>query len=109
MLSTHLYVIKENDRISLNDYLKNNPDALVINLCDANNIERNLLLTLQLLSLKIPMILAINMCDELEKNHIKVDAIKLSNLLNVKVIFVSALKNKNVDIYIYVNLLILLF
>ena len=88
---------KAQDEKSAISYLTSTPPQVIINVVDGTNLERNLNLTLQLLSLKIPMILAINMCDELEKNHIKVDALKLSNLLNVKVIFVSALKNKNVD------------
>lgn len=88
---------KAQDEQSAISYLTSTPPQVIINVVDGTNLERNLNLTLQLLSLKIPMILAINMCDELEKNHIKVDALKLSNLLNVKVIFVSALKNKNVD------------
>ena len=75
------------------DYLlKENPDA-IINLVDATNIERNLYLTTQLLETGIPVVIALNMADLLEKNNIKIDVKRLSMLLGCPVVKTSALKH----------------
>ncbi|HWQ79877.1 MAG TPA: ferrous iron transport protein B [Anaerovoracaceae bacterium] len=72
------------------------PDA-IINIIDATNIERNLYLTLQLMELNVPMILALNMMDEIRGNGISIDIQKLETLLGVPVVPISASKNDGVD------------
>ncbi|MCM1525374.1 MAG: ferrous iron transport protein B [Ruminococcus sp.] len=69
----------------------------IINIVDAANIERNLYLTLQMLELKIPMILALNMMDEVRNNGGTVDIQKLSEKIGIPVIPISAVKNEGVD------------
>ncbi len=71
------------------------PDA-IINIVDATNIERNLYLTLQLLTLRIPMVVALNMMDEVAGNGGSVDVKKMSCALGVPVVPVSAVKNHGV-------------
>ena len=74
------------------DYiLKENPDV-IIDLVDATNIERNLYLTTQLIETGVPVVIALNMSDLLEKRGIQVDVDRLSMLLGCKVIKTSALK-----------------
>ena len=68
--------------------LKSKPDA-IINIVDATNIERNLYLTLQLLALKIPTVIALNMMDELTGNGGSIDVKKMSQELGVPVVPVS--------------------
>ena len=65
------------------------PDA-IINIVDGTNIERNLYLTIQLMELEVPMIIALNMMDEVEKNGDSIDIKKLSLLLGIPVIPISA-------------------
>ena len=76
--------------------LKQSPDGIV-NIVDATNIERNLYLTLQLIELQIPMVLALNMMDEVRANNGSVDVARLSELLGVPVIPISALKKQGID------------
>lgn len=76
--------------------LKNKPDA-IINIIDATNIERNLYLTLQLLSLKVPMVIALNMMDELRGNGGSVDVAKMTEAIGVPVVPISAAKNEGVS------------
>lgn len=73
-----------------------NPDA-IINIVDATNIERNLYLTLQLIEMDKPMVLALNMMDELLGNHGSVDIDGLSKQLGIPVVPISAAKNEGVD------------
>jgi ferrous iron transport protein B len=73
--------------------LKEKPDAL-INIVDATNIERNLYLTLQLLELKIPMVLALNMMDELIGNGGSIDIMRMSDMLGIPVVAISAVKER---------------
>lgn len=75
--------------------LKQKPDA-IINIVDATNIERNLYLTLQLLELQIPTVIALNMMDELRSNAGSVDVKKMIGLLGVPVVPISAIKNEGV-------------
>lgn len=79
------------------DFLTNKNIDVIINVVDGTNLERNLYLTLELCALKIPMVIAVNMCDQLEKNKVKFDASALEKDLGVKVVCVSALKNKNIE------------
>ncbi len=76
--------------------LKENPD-LIINIVDATNIERNLYLTLQLMELSIPMVIALNMMDEVRASGNSVDVIKLSNYLGIPVVPISAAKNEGIS------------
>ena len=72
------------------------PDG-IINIVDATNIERNLLLTMQLIELNIPMVIALNMMDEIKASSGSIDINGLENLLGVPVIPISAAKNEGID------------
>ena len=79
------------------DYLlKENPDVIV-DLVDATNIERNLYLTTQLIETGVPVVIALNMADLLEKRGIKIDVARLSMLLDCPIIETSALKGEGLD------------
>ena len=79
------------------DYvLKENPDV-IIDLVDATNIERNLYLTTQLIETGVPVVIALNMADLLEKRGIKIDTKRLSMLLDCSIIETSALKGEGLD------------
>ena len=75
--------------------LKSKPDA-IINIVDATNMERNLYLTLQLLTLQVPTVIALNMMDELVGNGGSVDVQKMSEAIGVPVVPISAAKNQGV-------------
>lgn len=79
--------------VSRDFILDGKPDG-IINIVDATNIERNLYLTLQLLELNLPMVLALNMMDEVRANGGTVDVKKLSESLGIPVIPISAAKTK---------------
>ncbi len=79
------------------DFLKNSPPKAIINIVDGTNLERNLYLTAQLASLNIPFVIAVNMYDDLEKNHIKLNVDELSKLFNAPVVPISALKGINIQ------------
>ena len=76
--------------------LKSNPDA-ILNIVDATNIERNLYLTLQLLTLRVPTVIALNMMDELTGNGGSINVQKLSDALGVPVVPISAAKNEGIS------------
>lgn len=76
--------------------LQQKPDG-IINIVDATNIERNLYLTLQLLEMRIPMVIALNMMDEVRGNGGTIDLEKMETLLGVPVIAISAVKNEGID------------
>ncbi|MBQ7169013.1 MAG: ferrous iron transport protein B [Synergistaceae bacterium] len=82
--------------VSRNFILNERPKA-VINIVDATNIERNLYLTIQLLEMQIPTVIALNMMDELSGNGGTVDINRMESLLGVPVVPISALKNEGVD------------
>ncbi|MCR5079718.1 MAG: ferrous iron transporter B [Bacilli bacterium] len=82
--------------ISRNFILDEKPD-LVIDVIDATNLERNLYLTTQLLEIDVPVIVALNMNDVLEKQGISIDVKELEKTLGVPVVLVSALKNEGID------------
>ena len=84
------------ERVTRDFIIKNKPDA-IINIVDATNIERNLYLTLQLIEMGKPMVLALNMMDELLGNHGSVDITKLSERLGIPVVPISAAKNDGVE------------
>ncbi|MGB4612708.1 MAG: ferrous iron transport protein B, partial [Erysipelotrichaceae bacterium] len=82
--------------ISRNYLIEEKPD-LIINIIDGSNIERNLYLTTQILELNIPVVLACNMMDVVEKNNIKIDFKGLEKELGVSIVPISASKNEGVD------------
>lgn len=82
--------------VSRDFILDGKPDG-IINIVDATNIERNLYLTLQLLELNLPMVVALNMMDEVRANRGTVDVKKLSESLGVPVIPISAAKDEGVS------------
>ena len=76
--------------------LKNKPDG-IINIVDATNLERNLYLTLQLLEMQIPMVLALNMMDEVRGNGGTIDVQKMSDELGIPVVPIAAAKNEGIE------------
>ena len=84
------------EKVTRDFILNEKPDG-IINIVDATNIERNLYLTLQLLDLKIPMVLALNMMDEVRNNGGSVDVSKMSELLGIPVVAISASKNEGIS------------
>ena len=85
------------EEVIARDYILNErPDAL-INIVDGTNLERNLYLTTQVIDLDIPMVVAINMKDVLEKRGERLDLKNMENDLGVKVIEISASKKENLD------------
>ena len=85
------------EEIVTRDFIINEKPDGIINIVDATNIERNLYLTLQLLELRIPMVLALNMMDEVRSNGGTVDVQMLSEKLGIPVIPISAVKNEGVS------------
>ncbi|MBR3494319.1 MAG: ferrous iron transport protein B [Clostridia bacterium] len=84
------------ERVSRNFVLDEKPKA-IINIVDATNIERNLYLTMQLLEMGVPMVVALNMMDELRGNGGTVDVNAMEAMLGVPVVPISAAKNEGVD------------
>lgn len=82
--------------VSRNFVLDEHPRA-IINIVDATNIERNLYLTMQLLEMDIPMVLALNMMDEVTGNGGSIDVNRMEEMLGVPVVPISAAKNEGVD------------
>ncbi len=82
--------------VSRDFVLKSRPRA-IINIVDSTNIERNLYLTMQLLEMNVPMVIALNMMDELTGNGGTVDVNRMESMLGVPVVPISAAKNHGVD------------
>ena len=82
--------------VSRNFVLNEKPKA-IINIVDATNIERNLYLTMQLLEMDVPMVIALNMMDELIGNKGAIDINKMESMLGVPVVPISAAKNQGVQ------------
>ena len=82
--------------VSRNFVLNEKPKA-IINIVDATNIERNLYLTMQLLEMDVPMVVALNMMDEVSANGGSVDINAMEEMLGVPVVAISAAKNSGVD------------
>ncbi|MBR0303861.1 MAG: ferrous iron transport protein B, partial [Clostridia bacterium] len=82
--------------VSRNFVLKEKPKG-IINIVDATNVERNLYLTMQLLEMNIPMVVALNMMDELTSNGGAIDINRMEAMLGVPVVAISAAKNFGVD------------
>lgn len=84
------------ERITAEFLLKERPD-IILNVVDSGNIKRNLYLTVQLIEMEIPMVIALNMWDELKNRNIEIDHDRLSKLLCVPAIPASALRNSGID------------
>ena len=82
--------------VSRDFVLKNKPDA-IINIVDATNIERNMYLTMQLLEMDRPMVVALNMMDEMTGNGGEVDVNEMEELLGVPVVPIAAVRRSGVD------------
>lgn len=85
------------EEIVTRDFLLNENPGGIINIVDATNIERNLYLSMQLLELNIPMVIALNMMDEVRSNGGTIKISKLQEELGVPVIPISASKNEGID------------
>lgn len=94
-----LYSLAANslEEIIASKELTENPPDAIINIVDGTNLERNLYMTTQLFDLGIPLILVINMADELRQEGISIDADKLSERIGYPVVAISALKGENID------------
>lgn len=85
------------EEIVTRDFILNEHPDGIINIVDATNIERNLYLTLQLLEMGIPMVLALNMMDEVRNNGGTINVVKMSEELGIPVVPISAAKNEGID------------
>lgn len=86
-----------NEEIVTRDFLLNEKPDGIINIVDATNIERNLYLTLQLMEMRIPMVLALNMMDEVRNNGGTINVEKMSEELGIPVVPISAAKNEGIE------------
>ena len=85
------------EEIVTRDFILNEKPDGIINIVDATNLERNLYLTLQLLEMRIPMVVALNMMDEVRSNGGTINTGRLSALLGVPVVPISAAKNEGIE------------
>ena len=85
------------EEIVAHDFIINNKIDGIINIVDATNIERNLYLTLQLLELKIPMVIALNMMDEVRENGGTVNVEQMSKALGAPVVPITAIKGEGIS------------
>ena len=86
------------EEIVSREYILNEHPEGIINIIDATNIERNLYLTMQLMELNVPMVLALNMMDEVRGNGGTVYINEMESMLGIPVIPISAAKNEGIDI-----------
>ena len=85
------------EEIVTRDFLIKDKPSGIINIVDASNLERNLCLTMQLMELGIPMVLALNMMDEVRENGGSIRVNELEQILGIPVIPISAVKNEGID------------
>ena len=85
------------EEVVARNYLVNEKPNVIINIVDGTKLERNLYLTLQLMEIGVPIVVAINMMDVVRKNGGKIYIEKLSKMLGVEVVEISALKNLEID------------
>ncbi len=85
------------EEIVTREFILNEKPKCIINIVDATNIERNLYLSMQLMELGIPMVIALNMMDEVHKNGGSIRVNKMENMLGLPVIPISAYKNEGID------------
>lgn len=86
-----------NEEIVTRSFIMNEKPKGIINIVDASNIERNLYLTMQLMELDIPMVLALNMMDEVRENGGSIYINEMEELLGIPVVPISAAKNEGID------------
>lgn len=86
-----------NEEIVTRDFILNQKPDAILNIVDATNIERNLYLTLQLMEMQIPMVLALNMMDEVRNNGGTIDVQKMSLELGIPVVPISAVRGEGID------------
>ena len=86
-----------NEEIVSRNFVLNEKPTAIINIVDATNIERNMYLTMQLLEMNIPMVVALNMMDEINGNGGYIDVNAMEQLLGVPVVPISASKNQGID------------
>lgn len=86
-----------NEEIVTRDFILNQRPDGIINIVDATNIERNLYLTLQLLEMDVPMVLALNMMDEVRSNNGSIDVKGMSECLGIPVIPISASRDEGIE------------
>ena len=86
-----------NEEIVTREFILKEKPKGIINVLDATNIERNLYLTLQLMELEVPMVIALNMMDEVRENGGSILINEMERLLGVPVIPISAAKNEGID------------
>jgi ferrous iron transport protein B len=79
------------------DFILNDKPDIILNIVDATNLERNLYLTLQLMEMRVPMVLALNMMDELRGNGGAVDIPRLTEALGIPAVPISAVKKEGID------------
>ncbi|MBN1500816.1 MAG: Fe(2+) transporter permease subunit FeoB [Spirochaetes bacterium] len=84
------------DEIAARDYILSSEPSLIINIVDATNLERNLFLTTQLIEMKVPMVLCVNMMDLAKAQNIEINIDDLSKTLGIPVIGLSAVKFKDI-------------
>lgn len=86
----------EDQRIA-RDYALSGEHSLIVNIVDATNLERNLYLTTQLIEMKVPLVLVINMCDLAEKHNIVLDIKRIAKSLSIPVIGISAVDDTDIE------------
>ncbi|MFW5747728.1 MAG: FeoB small GTPase domain-containing protein, partial [bacterium] len=91
-----LFAFSEDERVARDFILEENPD-LVVNIVDATNLERNLYLTSQLLEMRVPVMIALNMMDLAEKNRLRIEVEHLSRHLGVPVVPLSAIRKNEAE------------
>jgi ferrous iron transport protein B len=97
--SYNLTAYSEEEKVTTNFIFEEKP-SVIIQILDAQNLERNLLMAIQLIELRAPLVLALNMEDLAKKNGIQIDIKALSILLNIPVILINAKNKKGIDILI---------
>lgn len=85
------------EEVVTRDFILKDHPALIVNIVDATNIERNLYLSLQLMELQTPMVIALNMMDEVLESGNSIDVEKLSERLQIPIVPISASKNEGID------------
>jgi ferrous iron transport protein B len=85
------------EEVVARDFILKEKPEVIINVVDASNLERNLYLTVQLLELNVPVVIALNMTDVAEKKGLKIDPVVLGRILGVKVVETVATKNRGMD------------
>ncbi len=85
------------DEIVARDYVLSGEPNVILNIVDGTNLERNLYLTTQLIEMKVPVVLVVNMMDSVTKQGIEIDLDELSRQLNIPVVGISALKKDDIE------------